>query len=101
MVIAVVALIMLLMAALTVYIVARTRNIPDLTGPSGMLGRVVRVHSTLAPDGMVFADGALWKARSNDRLDVGDDAEIVAIEGLTLVVQRPQPQIPVATQAQQ
>ena len=93
MIIAGLALGILVVVGLIMYIMRQTRDAPDATGRDALIGSLVPVRSTIAPEGMVFADGSLWKARSVDQLTVGEQAEVVAVEGLTLVVRRPQVQL--------
>ncbi|HEY1013049.1 MAG TPA: nodulation protein NfeD [Herpetosiphonaceae bacterium] len=89
-VIAAVALAMGLVGALIIWLVLSGRRLREVNGSDGLRGTLVPVRATIAPEGMVFAQGALWKARSLDRIEVGDQAEIVDVDGLTLVVRRPQ-----------
>lgn len=57
------------------------------TGQEGLVGTTGVVRRTLEPEGMVFLDGALWRARSTARpLPVGSTVTVRAIDGLTLDV---------------
>ncbi len=84
------ALAFALVVGLVAAVLARTHNIKPATGQESLIGQVAPVRTTIAPEGTIFVQGALWKARSQDRFDVGDVVEIVAVDGLTLVVRRPQ-----------
>jgi membrane-bound serine protease (ClpP class) len=60
---------------------------PSRTGREAMPGRVAAVVNAVGPHGgKVFVDGAYWNACSDVPLSPGDEAEIVAINGLTLRV---------------
>ena len=62
---------------------------PIRSGPEHLIGTRAEVRESLAPVGQVFADGGLWRARiegGDGRIGVGEEVEIVAIEGLTLRV---------------
>ena len=52
-------------------------------------GRLAEVRQRLDPDGMVFVEGALWRAISEDGpVDVGDWVRVTAVHELRLVVRR-------------
>ncbi len=89
------------LSAVTAYVVGRkvlraqTDN-PIGTGRETMIGSEVEVRATLDPEGQVWSDGALWRARlSDERVPArpGDRVVVEAVDGLTLVVR------PVATPA--
>ncbi|HYF63712.1 MAG TPA: NfeD family protein, partial [Herpetosiphonaceae bacterium] len=84
-----IALGMALVMAIIIMLVTRMRRLPSISGiNTTMIGEPATVRSPLTPQGTVWAQGALWQARSADPLEVGDEAEIIAVEGLTLVVRR-------------
>ena len=56
------------------------------TGIEEMLGAHGVVRSPLEPVGHVFVKGALWRARSEAPLEVGEKVVVDAVEGLTLTV---------------
>ncbi len=61
----------------------------QVTGREGMIGRQCRVVEALTPRGVVFVEGERWKAKSADEnIEVDVDVEIIAIDRLTLRVQR-------------
>ena len=52
-----------------------------------MVGKVGKVKSALDPGGLVFVDGALWKAISESgSIAEGELVDVVSMRGLTLVV---------------
>jgi membrane-bound serine protease (ClpP class) len=66
---------------------------PVRTGSEELVGSLAEARSTLAPDGQVWVEGALWRARvAGDAglVGLGDRVRVEAVEGLTLVV-RPEP----------
>jgi membrane-bound ClpP family serine protease len=58
-------------------------------GAESLLGTTARVVAPLAPEGRVQVKGELWCARTTgaETVDTGRDVRILALEGLTLVVQ--------------
>ncbi|MFC1900680.1 NfeD family protein [Chloroflexota bacterium] len=60
-----------------------------VTGREGMIGMQCRVIKPLTPVGTVFINGENWKAKSeNEDIELNENVEVVAIEGLTLKVVR-------------
>ena len=77
-------------AAFLVDRVVKARREPVRTGHEEMLGIVVQVRSRLDPEGQVWAEGALWRARladgeSSEPVPAGAHVRVVAVEGLTLI----------------
>ena len=70
----------------------RTLRLPVATGVEGMEGKTAEVvgieERVTLPRYVVRCEGELWRARSRDELSVGDEVRIVAVEGITLVVER-------------
>jgi membrane-bound serine protease (ClpP class) len=66
--------------------VVAIRRRPATVGSHTMLGTLGQVRR----DGLVAVRGELWQARSEDGepLDLGEEVEVVGIEGLSLVVRR-------------
>jgi membrane-bound serine protease (ClpP class) len=62
------------------------RNRKPLTGIESMVGKEVKVVTWQDTKGMVFINGELWKAVSDDLLLPGDKATIEKIDGLLLMV---------------
>ncbi len=76
-------------AALGVWLALRNRTQPVATGQEAMLGRLAEVRRRLDPDGMVFIEGALWQAISEDGVvEAGDWVRVIAIHDLHLIVRR-------------
>jgi membrane-bound serine protease (ClpP class) len=74
-----------ILAALSYKAIA-VQRLPDRTGDGSLVGLVVPARTDLAPIGKIFADGALWDARSETPVKAGEPVRIVAVEGLSLVV---------------
>jgi membrane-bound serine protease (ClpP class) len=73
--------------------VIEAHEVPARTGSEELVGALAEARSTLEPDGQVWIEGALWRARltgGNGRVSLGDRVRVEAVEGLTLVV-RPEP----------
>jgi membrane-bound serine protease (ClpP class) len=66
------------------YIIVRKRK--PLVGIESMVGKEVKVKKWQKKSGLVFINGELWKANSNDQLLPGDKAIIEKVEGLVLTV---------------
>jgi membrane-bound serine protease (ClpP class) len=74
---------------------------PPRTGAEELIGAVAEVRSTLDPEGQVWTEGALWRARlghGDGPIGPGDRVRVEAVEGLTLVVR---PEAPAAGQAEE
>ncbi len=63
----------------------------QVTGREGMIGLQGTVIVPLTPVGAVMVNGERWKAKATDadNIEVGEDVEIIRVEGLTLRVVRP------------
>jgi membrane-bound serine protease (ClpP class) len=66
------------------------KRLPDRTGVGALVGQVVAARTALAPTGKIFVDGAIWEARSSEPVAVGENVEIVGLDGLSVLV-RPAP----------
>jgi len=76
-------------AALGIWLALRNRARPVTTGQEAIVGRLAEVRRRLDPDGMVFVEGALWQAISEDgAVDAGDWVRVVAVHDLRLIVRR-------------
>ena len=66
--------------------VVQVRRRPASVGPQLIVGQ----HGHVGRDGLVSVKGELWQAREADgeRLDRGEDVEVVALDGMELVVRR-------------
>jgi membrane-bound serine protease (ClpP class) len=76
--------------ALVAFKIVQVRKAPVVTGTSELLGQVGIVRETLAPSGIVFVHGELWKARTKDGepLEPGTPVKVEGIEdGLVLEVE--------------
>jgi membrane-bound serine protease (ClpP class) len=81
------------MFAFVIQRAVRARRTPVKSGHEDLIGKPGQVRVPLAPEGQVFAQGALWRARQvngAEPLRAGDRVRVESVEGLTLVV-RPEP----------
>ena len=62
------------------------RNRKPLSGIESMVGKEAKVVKWQEANGMVFINGELWKATSDDPLLPGDKATIEKVDGLLLKV---------------
>ncbi len=78
-----------LFAALVIFEVVMARHRPVTTGMSGLEHELGTVQTDLAPEGMVFIHGELWRAISGDEtpLPAGTAVRVLAARDLTLIVQ--------------
>ena len=58
-------------------------------GAESLVGATARVVSQLSPEGQVQLKGVLWRARTTgaETVGAGRDVRVLALEGLTLVVE--------------
>lgn len=76
-------------AALAVWLALRSRSSPAVTGQETLVGRLAEVRSPLEPDGMVFVEGALWRAIiEQGAAEPGEWVRVTAVHDLRLVVRR-------------
>jgi membrane-bound serine protease (ClpP class) len=88
-----------ILSGLSFFFIARKvldahRNEPVRTGSEELIGALAEARTSIAPEGQVWIEGALWRARlaggGDRRVQIGDRVRVEAVEGLTLVV-RPEP----------
>jgi membrane protein implicated in regulation of membrane protease activity len=97
--IVIVVVVGLLLGGFLVFLVQRSlraRRLPKRSGSEEMQGRSAQVRSALDPEGQVYVNGALWRARlanGDGPVRVGDRVRVEAVESLTLIV-RPEPEPP-------
>jgi membrane-bound serine protease (ClpP class) len=82
------------LSGLSFYFIARKvleahREEPVRTGSEELVGAIAEARSALDPEGQVWIEGALWRARLPSGAEparIGDRVTVEAVEGLTLVV---------------
>jgi membrane-bound serine protease (ClpP class) len=75
-------------AALSIWLLVRLRGRPVTTGQEGLIGRLAEVRQTLDPEGLVFIEGALWRAICEQgRVEPGEWVRVVKVYELRLIVQ--------------
>jgi membrane-bound serine protease (ClpP class) len=65
----------------------KARRAKVATGTSGMIGLTGRAETAIAPEGIVFVHGELWKARSQMSIALGESVRVTGVDGLTLEVE--------------
>ena len=65
------------------------REQPVRTGWEQLVGETGEVREPLDPDGQIFIDGALWRARTTgpDTIGPGNRVRVRSVDGLTLQVE--------------
>ena len=74
--------------AFGVSMVVRAQKKRPLTGQEGMIGEFGEAISDISPVGQVMVQGEIWKAKSRDAIQKGEEIKVVAIEGLKLFVEK-------------
>lgn len=69
--------------------IAAHRDEPVRTGSEELLGSVGEVRMPLDPEGQIFIQGALWRARAigEGEIGLGNRVRVRAVDGLTLEVE--------------
>jgi membrane-bound serine protease (ClpP class) len=62
------------------------RRQPAFSGPESIVGAVGEVREAIAPEGLVFVKGALWKASAEKPIAAGASVRVVSRNGLELEV---------------
>lgn len=84
-----IALALAVVIALGVLLAMRVRSRPVTTGQEALIGKLAEVRRPLEPEGMVYVDGALWNAISEDGdAPVGERVRVVGMHNLQLIVRR-------------
>jgi membrane protein implicated in regulation of membrane protease activity len=65
-----------------------TRRRKAQMGPETLIGTTARVITPCLPIGQVRVQGELWRARCDAGAQAGEEVRILALDGLTLVVER-------------
>jgi membrane-bound serine protease (ClpP class) len=64
----------------------RWRKKKSITGIDSIIGEEGRAMTTLDPEGQVRVRGQVWTAHATERVEVGDDVTVTAVDGLKLEV---------------
>lgn len=76
-------------AAGLVTLAVRVQTRKPVTGRDALIGQIAEVRQPVAPEGLVFAQGALWSAWTDEGpFAAGEFVEIAGVEGLRLYVRR-------------
>ena len=72
-----------------VSVAMRVRHQRPVTGQEALIGQLADVRRAIAPEGLVFVNGALWSAWSDEGpIEVGELVQIGGVDGLRLYVQK-------------
>lgn len=82
-----VALLAVLLVWVMTFIILRDRRRQVRTGVEGMLGERGVVRAAINPQGKVFLHGEYWNAVADSPVAVGEEIEVVGVDGMTLRVQ--------------
>ncbi len=66
----------------------RVHSRKKASGPEAMVGESGTAETNIDLEGSVFLHSEIWKAKSVERIEKGEEVEVTGIEGLVLVVQR-------------
>lgn len=58
------------------------------SGMSGMVGEIGLVRERIAPEGLIFIHGEIWRAESQDEIEEGEKVKVEEVSGLVLKVKR-------------
>lgn len=64
--------------------ISRRRRVQ--VGAEALVGATAKVVEPCRPEGLVRIQGELWRARCDEGADAGETVQVVALDGLTLVV---------------
>jgi membrane-bound serine protease (ClpP class) len=83
----IIVLVLTVLIAGGLWLALRARVRPAVTGGEALVGRVGEVRRRLDPQGMVFLDGALWQAVSEEQaVEAGEWVKVVSVHRLQLIV---------------
>jgi membrane-bound serine protease (ClpP class) len=70
------------------YLVFRSQKYKVTLGVEGLIGEVGVVRDKLSPTGRIFVHGEIWKAQADSEIDVGENVEVMDVDGMVLKVRR-------------
>jgi membrane-bound serine protease (ClpP class) len=77
-----VAVLVGIIVVVVVWLVVRASRKRPFVGNEGMIGKLAEVR----PNGFVYVDGALWRAVTDEELEVGSQVRIIGVDALKLKV---------------
>jgi len=57
-------------------------------GMEGLIGEIGEVKGPIDPEGLIFVQGELWRAVSEEKIEPGEKVEVIGAKGLVLNVRR-------------
>ncbi len=79
-------LVILIVSAFIYTVALRAMRKPTMTGSNALIGKSVDVIDMDHHKGHVRIEGEIWDARSDDSLQKGDEARVIAVNDLTLKI---------------
>jgi len=77
----------ILVISITLYIaIMRAMSRPAVTGSEGLVGKSVEVIDMSGLKGHVRVENEIWDARADEPLQNGDEAHVIAVQGMTLKI---------------
>lgn len=71
------------------YLVVRSQRSKPALGREGLIGEIGEVRQRISDGtGKVFVHGEYWNAAADEPIEVGERAEVLAVEGIRLTVRR-------------
>lgn len=70
-----------------IYFAMKSHRSPVQTGVEGMLGALAEAREDFSDTGMVFIHGESWQARTSAPVRAGDKVKVLAVDGLSLMVE--------------
>jgi membrane-bound serine protease (ClpP class) len=67
----------------------RAQRRKPVTGSEGLIGMRGNATTDIDGTGQAFIRGETWTVRSADRINKGEEVEVVSMDGLILLVKRP------------
>jgi membrane-bound serine protease (ClpP class) len=72
---------------MTLYLLWRARRAPVVTGDRTLVGHPVEIEESIESEGWAWIAGERWRIRTRSPLKPGDRPVVIAMEGLTLIVE--------------
>ncbi len=79
---------MVLILAVLLFLIRRSVRRPTVTGKEGLVGKVGKTVTELAPEGLVSLDGELWTAICGEHLRKDEEVIVKEVRGIKLIVEK-------------
>ena len=81
--------VILMISGILYFFIIKAQHEPVHVGREALLHQIGQVIAPLSPDGLIRLRGEIWRASSSEMIPRGDHVEVVGLDGLTLLVQKP------------